>query len=201
MPSLLPLKLRIRRFNEIHLHLVEELVELLTPWLIFVLLFMLIGVFAAQINGAMLWMFGHASEQLAAYGVFLQQHHQIVELADLQVILFIVMDLYFKFFESPSLGRFLRMYFIDILAVLPLGWAIGRLSAPGRLGEEFITQGQQLAHVTADSEKIAAKEVRLIEKEVRATRVWYPIISRLQKLLRLARLMKPTTYKKKGSKK
>ena len=113
----------------------------------------------------------------------------LVSTALWMVIVFILMDLYFKFFHTPTLKEFVTTYFIDILAVLPLGWFISQISVPGRISEEFFTKGQQLVHVTADGEKVAVGEAQFLKRGLNSVPAWHGHILKLQRFLRLNRII------------
>ncbi len=95
---------------------------------------------------------------IADFTSFGVTYHKWVLAGDYVVILFFVADLFFKWFHVRKLKRFVRLYWIDILAVFPF-YVFFRLFDAFRdilfIGEE----AQKIAHETR-----LAREARLLRE-------------------------------------
>lgn len=95
---------------------------------------------------------------------------------DYFILFFFVTDLVFKWFHVRNVIKFVKLYWLDILAVLPFYFAFrvyARIAALAAVGEE-IAEAQKVAH-----EVVLAREARLLREA--------EMIAREERLLREAR--------------
>lgn len=159
-----------------HFHWLEAFVEYAIPWIVLVLFFIIVAEFGGSINHVVAKIFGHEwlfLEKVAAFG---EEHHKLIILIDQIIIGFFVVDLYFNFFKKATLASFFRTYFIDIIAILPLG-VIAALAA------KEIEAAQSVTHVAVDTERITARSLRAtkIARIIKA-------IGQLPRLIRVYRI-------------
>lgn len=166
----------VLEFNHKYLHWLEHIVEHAIPWLVLILLFIIIAEFGNEINHVINLLFHRSFHTLAEVAEIAEKNHATILAIDKVIISFFVVDLYFNFFKKATLKSFFRTYFIDVIAVLPLGLALETVARE-------IGGAQSVTHVVVDTERIAAraaKTTRMI-KLVRA-------IARLSRAIKLYRL-------------
>ncbi len=98
----------------------------------------------------------------------LEEYHTYILVFDYFVIFFFVVDLIFKWFRVRRIGKFFKLYWLDIVAVFPFYLAFrlaGEVATFLQIGEEVAEVGQKLAH-----ESVLLREESEIIKEIRATR-------------------------------
>lgn len=166
------------KFNETYFGMLERLVDILIPWMVILLIFIILGDFSREIN-IFNW------QWLENVSLFFEQYNKPIVTIDNVIITFFVIDLYFNFFKKKTVGNFLRTSFLDILAVAPLGLIFRSFGIGG--------EAQSILHVSGEVEQEIekiAKEEREISKLVRVSRTegMVKVISRIPRLLRLHRL-------------
>ena len=169
-------KRTVLEFNHKYFHWLEHIVEHAIPWLVLILLFIIIAEFGNEINRFIEFLFNRSFHALAEVAEIAEKNHATILAMDKVIISFFVVDLYFNFFKKATLKSFFRTYFIDVIAVLPLGLALEAVARE-------IGGAQSVTHVAVDTERIAvraAKTTRII-KLIRA-------IARLSRAIRLYRL-------------
>lgn len=176
------------KFNETYFGMLEHLVEVLIPWMVILLIFIIFGDFSREIN-IVNW------QWLESLAQFFDYHKEPIETIDQIIIAFFVIDIYFNFFKKKTVGSFLKTSFLDILAVAPLGLIFRSFGLGG--------EAQSILHVSGEVEQEIekiAKEEREISKLVRVSRTekMVKIISRIPRFLRLHRLRE--LFKKKRRK-
>ena len=95
--------------------------------------------------------------------VDLQEHQLALDIFDGIIVFFFVIDLTYKWFKVRKIPRFIRLYWIDIIAVFPfyLGFRVYREIADFfRIGEEVTETAQKIAHET-----ILLKETELLKEQ------------------------------------
>ena len=102
---------------------------------------------------------------------FVVEHHleHPIEILDYFIILTFVVDLAFKYNRVRHVPRFIRMYWLDLLAVFPFFLIFrafeGVLGIFGRTLGEWGSQAQAVLHEGLHAEKEGVKVVELAEKE------------------------------------
>ncbi len=176
-------KLCWNHFNEHYFGWLERFVDGLIPWLVLLLLFIILGEFSHSLNVFHWWW-------LDAVAEFFERYELFIRMIDGIIISFFILELYFHYFRSRTFLGFLKSSFLDILAVLPLGFVfrVARLLRIRRISES-----QSLLHVATKLEKTAARLVHegeiaskaaKLEKTAKLSR----LISRIPRFFRLARL-------------
>lgn len=97
--------------------------------------------------------------------VDLQHYEPWVSIADYVIVSFFVLDLFFKWNHVRNLRTFVKLYWIDILAVFPfyLMFRLYGLLAGVLIGGEEIAVGQKIAHeAVLLREAELGKEAKLI---------------------------------------
>jgi len=163
------------RFNETQLGWLEDFVDRMVPWLVFLLFLILIGEFSDKIN-----VFGWA--WMHNVYVFFVRNEAAVNFFDRIIVALICIDLYFNFFKKRTVWAFLKSSIVDILAIAPLGEVI-RMAGLG----EF----QSTLHVGAQLESEVAKIIRGEELAVQTARSARVVraVSRLPRFIQLSRLV------------
>ncbi len=176
-------KLCWSHFNEHYFGWLERFVDGLIPWLVLLLLFIILGEFSHSLN---VFHWGW----LDAVAEFFEHYEKAIKIIDAVIIAFFVVELYFHYFKSRTFLHFLKSSFLDILAVLPLGFVF-RLARLFRIRR--ISESQSLLHLATKLEKTAARlahegeiasKVAKLEKTTKLSR----LITRVPRFLRLARL-------------
>ncbi|MBW2980694.1 hypothetical protein KY360_04740 [Candidatus Woesearchaeota archaeon] len=206
-------------FNIDHFEKIERFVKKAIPWLVLLLLFIILGEFAGGINRQIVARItGHESHFLEQVVEFMHHYHTWVIILDEIIIAFFVLDLYFNFFKSVTFGRFVKKYFLDIIAVTPVGLFFRGSEAVALAGD--IGLGQEITHVATETERAIVEGERIAkegekivkegeriakvveaEKAAKATRLSRtaraPRLARLARLPRLVRLWRLKTFFKK----
>ncbi len=160
-------------FNEKYFHWLEHWVEILIPWLVLCLVFVILGEYAHDIN-IFHWAW------LDKIAEFFHHHEAKVHLFDQIIVGFFLVDLYFNFFKKRTVMQFVKTSILDIIAVAPLGMMF-------RVAE--VGEAQLLVHVGGEAPK-AEKLTRLarLKSAPRVTARFARIITRIPRLFRLHRL-------------
>lgn len=180
-------KHRWNEFNESQLGWLEDFVDRMIPWLIFLLLLILLGEFSHELN-----FFGWSWMEEVA--LFFVRNHDAVDFFDNIIVALIIVDLYFNFFKKRTVWMFLRTSIIDIMAIAPLG-EIFRLTGIGA----GVGEVQSALHVGSQLESEAAKIVRgeelamKVTKEARIARA----VSRMPRFIQLSRFVSKKGHKSK----
>ncbi|MBI4150870.1 hypothetical protein HY492_01975 [Candidatus Woesearchaeota archaeon] len=120
----------------------------------------------------------------------LEHFEPFVHYLDQFILFFFVVDLTFKWFHVRNLARFVKLYWLDILAVLPfyLGFRVyARFAGIVMAGEE-LAEAQKIAH-----EAVLAREAKLLReadalvKEERILKESRPVLRVLQTIERSLR--------------
>jgi len=164
-------KKKICTFNNAKLAWLKKFVRILIPWLVLILLLIVIGEFSEEINNAVTFFNMEPIQTLTNLGNYVHNHMFEVIIFDLVVILFFLIDLYFSFCISPTWKFFLRHNYLDILAIIPIGFFAETASVT--------TSSQKLTHIAADSGKVA--EVTKLSKILK-------LLSRIPRFFRILRL-------------
>ncbi|MBW2983529.1 hypothetical protein KY361_00255 [Candidatus Woesearchaeota archaeon] len=169
-------KRRVNDYNLAHFEKIEKFVKKAIPWLVLLLLFIIIGEFSGGINSLIAKMIGHETHFLVEVEEFMHHYHTHVLILDQIIITFFVIDLYFNFFKSATFGRFIKKYFLDIIAVTPVGLFFRGTEVAGLAGE--IGLGQEVTHVATETERalvegerIAKESEKLVKEGERIARV------------------------------
>ncbi|MBI4016568.1 MAG: hypothetical protein HY363_02640 [Candidatus Aenigmarchaeota archaeon] len=104
--------------------------------------------------------------------VDLEHYEPLVSIFDYVIVSFFALDLFFKWSHVRNAKVFIRLYWIDILAVFPfyLVFRLYGLLAGALIGGEEIAFGQKIAHETVLlREAEIGKEAKFV-KEVRLAR-------------------------------
>ncbi len=131
--------------------------------------------------------------------VHLQDYEPFVSYIEALMILFFFIDLVFKWFAVRHWKKFLRLYWLDIIAIFPF-YLVARvwisITALARLGEEF-GEGQKLLHeflLFRETELI--REARLA-KESTLLRELRPFMRSLRTIQRFIRFLVSSDLRKK----
>jgi len=124
--------------------------------------------------------------------VHLEEYEPGITIFDYTIVTFFVVDLIFKWFKVRRVGTFLKMYWLDIIAVFPFFFFFRlylRLGTLLRIGEG-ISEAQKVAH-----EAVLIREVSLIRevelaKETRLLKETRPLIRLLRVVQRFLRVLK-----------
>ena len=124
--------------------------------------------------------------------VHLEEYEPWITIFDYTIVTFFVADLIFKWFKVKKLSTFLKLYWIEILAVFPF-YFIFRLYT--RLGTLLRISSEIREAQTAAHEALLIREASLIReaelaKEVRLLRETRPLVRALRLGQRLLRLLK-----------
>lgn len=124
--------------------------------------------------------------------VHLENYEPWISIFDYVIVTFFIVDLIFKWFKVRRVSTFLKLYWIDILAVFPFYFIFRlytRLTTLFRISSE-IREAQQIAH-----EALLIREASLIReaelaKEARLLRETKPLIRLLRVGQRFLRFLK-----------
>jgi hypothetical protein len=83
---------------------------------------------------------------------------------DIFIITFFVIDLLFKYAHTTSTVRFVRLYWLEIVAVLPVYYLFRFFAGIGAVGES-VTEAQRIAH-----EALLTRDTELLAREARVLR-------------------------------
>jgi len=182
-------KRSVNEFNERYFLWLEKFVEFMIPWLVLLLLVIIIAEFSEVIN-IFRW------HWLDSLGEFAHAHDKEVVMLDRIIVTFFVIDLYFSFFKKSTLWRFIKHYFLDILAVFPFGLFIGASA---------VAESQEILHVVGETEKEVSKLTRTeriaaaFERFLARAGRFFRVFGRLARVLRIYRLI--DLFKQKNKKK
>lgn len=163
-------------FNHKYLQWLEHFIEHAIPWLVLILLFIIIAEFGNEINQAIEFLFHRSFHALAEVAEIAEKNHTTILAIDKVIISFFIVDLFFNFFKKATITSFLKTYFIDVIAVLPLGLALETVARE-------VGGAQSVTHVVVDTERIAARSL----KATRIARI-IKAIGRVPRLIRLYRI-------------
>ncbi|MBI2564592.1 hypothetical protein HYV79_01220 [Candidatus Woesearchaeota archaeon] len=117
--------------------------------------------------------------------VHLEDYQPWIGMLDSIIVGVLILDLYFKWLHVKTIKKFVKYYWLDLIAVFPF-YLIFRagvfITELIRVGEE-IKEAQQITH-----EAILLREIKAAEKEtriVRETRIIPRTIRTVQRFLRL----------------
>ena len=124
--------------------------------------------------------------------VHLENYEPWITLIDYVIVAFFVIDLIFKWFKVKGILSFLKMYWLDIIAVFPFFLIFRlyiRLSTLVRIGAE-IREAQQVVH-----EAVLIREAHLIReaeiaKELRLLKEMRPVLRVVRLFQRFLRFLK-----------
>lgn len=130
--------------------------------------------------------------------VHLEEYEPWVTIFDSAVVFFFVIDLAFKWERTKNIRSFLKLYWLDIVAVFPFYLAIRTYTEFAgilRIGEEATETAQKLAHeAVLLREAGAVKEAEVLAKESRLARQAGIIGRSTRAGARLLRAMKGRFY-------
>ncbi len=150
------------------LHKVEMLVDRAIPPLLLLLLAIIIGEL-------------FFSEKLERY-----QHY--VDYFDIFLISLFAVDLAFKFHRVRKIKRFVRTYWIEIIATIPF-FLIFRFTEFLGLNE-LLEQGQRFAHEASEVEKLEREGSAIVKEAGKLERETTAIVKEAGKASRIARVMR-----------
>jgi len=127
----------------------------------------------------------------------LEHYEPWVTIFDGLVVLFFVIDLTYKWFRTRKIRKFLKLYWLDIIAVMPFYLAFRaytQFAAFFVLSEEITETAQKFAH-----EAVLLRETELLKeariaKEARLLREARPVFRSLRAMQRLLRATKGRLY-------
>lgn len=127
--------------------------------------------------------------------VHLEEYEPWVTVFDSVVVFFFVVDLSFKWFRTKEIKKFVKLYWIDIIAVFPfyLGFrAYAEIASAFRVGEEVTEATQKALHeAVLLREAKVWREAELAEREaMRLTRETRFLPRMLRSVGRFLRLLK-----------
>lgn len=113
------------------------------------------------------------------------KYHEVIEIADYAIITFFVADLGFKLYRVRNVPRFLKKYWLEIIAVFPFFLVFRLLERFAGLyfAAQDLVLPQKILHEGVEAEKLA-KEARLA-RESRLVKLIRPI-ARSSRLLKFA---------------
>ena len=168
--------------NEKYFHWLESFVEVVIPWMVLALLFILLGEYAHDLN-FFNW------HWMDAVTEFFHHHESAVHLFDQAIISLFCIDLYFNFFKKATFESFVKTSILDIIAVAPLG-ALFRVAEVGE-AQLFIHVGGEAPKVTKFARAEELTRLARLEKTsviVRTTTRMGRFLSRIPRLFRLHRI-------------
>jgi len=119
------------------------------------------------------------------------EHYEIyLIIIDYFILSFFILDLIFKWFRVRKLKKFIKLYWLDLIAVFPFYLIIRaylRITALIRVGEE-VAQLQQFAHETVLIRE--AKLAESLEKEAKVLKEMRPLTRLLRLFQRIIRATK-----------
>lgn len=106
----------------------------------------------------------------------------IIHLADYLVLAVFIVDLIFLALKSKNARFFFKHYWLDLLAVIPLGLAFTLINRVYEVIAEIerIVVSQAILHETVEAEKIVSKETKVVQEAKLIVKS-----SRLAKILRI----------------
>jgi len=185
-------KKKVLLFNHRYFNWLEILVEYAIPWLVLMLLFIILSEFGHSINVFIEKIFHHSFHFLDVIAEFAHQYSNEIVLLDKIIIGFFIFDLYFHFFKKATISGFIRTYFLDILAVLPLGLVVGALTreiGTAQTATHIVVDAERLATRATEAERIAVRAVEAERFAVRAVEAEKIVVksAELEKLAKVGR--------------
>lgn len=178
-------KKRVNDYNIDHFEKIERIVKKAIPWLVLLLFFIIIGEFSGGINSLIVKMGGHETHFLEQVEHFMHEYHTYVLILDNIIIAFFVLDLYFNFFKTATFFRFVKRYFLDIIAVTPVGLFFRGGEVASLAGD--ISLGQEVTHVATETERVIVEGERIAKEGEKIAR-----IAEAEKAAKAARLSRGT---------
>jgi hypothetical protein len=96
---------------------------------------------------------------IAEFTVGLEHYEPWVSIIDYSILIFFILDLSFKFAHTKGFLKFVKLYWIEILAVFPF-YLLFRVYAEFTLVGEGVAGAQQLTH-----EALLAREAQVLGRE------------------------------------
>ena len=208
-------KRKILLFNHKRFGWLEHFIEKAIPWLVLILLFIIVAELGHGINGLLESWFHTEWHFLDVMAEFAHHYHHEIVLIDQTIIGCFIIDLYFNFFKKATSWKFIKTYFLDIIAVLPLGFIAGALArevGTAQTATHIVVDTERLETRTLEAEKIAARSIEAekvaaetfkferITKYFKSQR-FIRLFTRIPRLLRLHRLFPLFALKKVRKKK
>ena len=138
-----------------------------------------------------------------------EAYHLQITIADYTIVGFFVVDLIFKYNRVRDIPKFIKMYWLDILAVFPFILALRLFTEPLLIYEEIVNAVKKFFHIGIVVEEVAttttktaseiariaeaerlAKSTELIVQEERAAKA-AELISKESRFARLEKLIRP----------
>lgn len=121
---------------------------------------------------------------------YIKKYHLLVAAFDVFVVSAFVIDLIFKYNHLKNKKKFVRLYWLDILAVFPIYLLFRAYATLAKIFlERQITQLQQVTHVAVTIEREAAvlEKEAMLAKEAKLAKfnIFGRILRAVQRLLRL----------------
>ncbi len=152
---------------------IELAIDRLLPYLIIAMLFIVIGdIFYA--------------EQVERYA-------SAVNAFDAFVIIMFIMDLSFKYTRVSGAKEFLKLYWLDIIAVLPIFLFVRVIEESLLLSEEAIARTQRALHTGVELEKESILVALESERAAKLARLNF-VTRFIKPISRVPRLMKAFTF-------
>ncbi len=101
---------------------------------------------------------------IAEFTMDLHEYYTTVEFIDTFIIVFFILDLVFKYTHTVAVSRFVKLYWVEIIAVFPFYHLMRFFTEVAGIGE-IITGGQKLTH-----EALLVRETELVAREARVVR-------------------------------
>ena len=171
----------------------EHIVDKLIPYIVILLLIVIIATFF--------------------FKEFTEKYHHQIEILDTIIISVFVVDLVFKYMRVRKIKKFVRSYWLDILAVFPFylvlrvveeAYLLFRVSEAVQESQTALHAGIGIKEVTA-TEKEAAKIITEIEKSGKISRSRFAVrffrpISRVPRLIKVLPYYEKSHHPKKKRK-
>jgi len=120
-------------------------------------------------------------------------YHYLIEIADALVILTFAVDLYFKYMRVRNIPRFLKKYWLDIIAIFPF-FLIFRLVEEiilfSTAAQEGFLTGQKVLHEGVEAEKVGSKVVEVASREGAKIVKEAEIVAKFSRTGRFANILK-----------
>jgi hypothetical protein len=118
------------------------------------------------VDKATLWVLGILTLLIIAeFTIDLAPYEHYVTVLDIFIISFFITDLSFKYAHTTTLLRFVRLYWLEIIAILPFYYLFRFFSGVGAIGES-VAEAQKITHeamLTRESE-IIAREAKVLRE-------------------------------------
>lgn len=130
--------------------------------------------------------------------VHLSEYEPWITIFDWIIVFFFVTDLVFKWFKTKNVRKFLKLYWLDVVAVFPFYLAFrayAEVAAAFKVGEEISETGQKLAHeAVLLRETRTLKEAEELTKEARIAREAGAVERSIRAVQRFLRSLKGRFY-------